>query len=159
MIVAKRECEGKDGREGGEDWNLRVDERESGRKLRIDRGKSRNQNRGGGFLKGAGKSEMTEESPRFEESLAELSAIVGELDEGNLPLEATLQRYERAMELIKVCTTLLETAEQRVQVVTGGNGEEPKQKRAEGESKGSGGKRKKGAKTDDGESSGGQLFE
>ena len=51
---------------------------------------------------------------RFEGSLSELEAIVAKMERGDLPLEESLQLFERGMGLTKVCRTSLESAELRV---------------------------------------------
>ncbi|MCX7071625.1 MAG: exodeoxyribonuclease VII small subunit [Gammaproteobacteria bacterium] len=51
---------------------------------------------------------------RFEGSLAELEAIVARMERGDLPLEESLQLFERGMGLTKVCRSSLESAELRV---------------------------------------------
>ena len=50
----------------------------------------------------------------FEQALAELEAIVGELESGELPLDDMLRRFERAMQLKDHCASLLTRAEARV---------------------------------------------
>lgn len=54
----------------------------------------------------------------FESALAELEAIVKELEDGQLPLEASLQRFERGIRLSRFCHTRLEDAERRIEVLT-----------------------------------------
>ena len=51
---------------------------------------------------------------RFEGSLSELEAIVAKMERGDLPLEESLQLFERGMGLTRVCRTSLESAELRV---------------------------------------------
>lgn len=51
---------------------------------------------------------------RFEGSLSELEAIVARMERGDLPLEESLQLFERGMGLTKACRASLETAELRV---------------------------------------------
>lgn len=51
---------------------------------------------------------------RFEGSLSELEAIVARMERGDLPLEESLQLFERGMGLTRVCRTSLESAELRV---------------------------------------------
>lgn len=51
---------------------------------------------------------------RFEGSLAELEAIVARMERGDLPLEESLNLFERGMGLTKICRSSLETAELRV---------------------------------------------
>jgi len=55
----------------------------------------------------------------FEQALAELERIVGELEDGNTGLEESLARYERGVGLLKLCYGQLCEAEQRILTVTG----------------------------------------
>ena len=55
----------------------------------------------------------------FEESLAELEAIVRELEDGKIDLETAIARYEQGVGLLKSCTALLRQAEQKIIQVTG----------------------------------------
>jgi exodeoxyribonuclease VII small subunit len=57
----------------------------------------------------------------FEDSLAELQAIVSELEEGSLGLETSLARFERGVNLLRSCYAILESVEQRVQILTAFN--------------------------------------
>ena len=55
----------------------------------------------------------------FEESLAELEAIVGELESGKLGLSDALARYEQGVKHLKSCHGLLERAERRIELLSG----------------------------------------
>jgi exodeoxyribonuclease VII small subunit len=50
----------------------------------------------------------------FETGLTELEGIVARLERGDLPLEESLQLFERGMSLSRDCRGLLERAELRV---------------------------------------------
>lgn len=54
----------------------------------------------------------------FEQALAELEAIVGNLERGSVPLEESIAMYERGEALKKRCETLLKAAEARVETIT-----------------------------------------
>lgn len=69
--------------------------------------------------KASGRDAAEAPPPSFEERLAQLEAIVAELEEGELGLDAALQRFEQGMKLLKDCFQLLEQAEQRIALVTG----------------------------------------
>ena len=58
-------------------------------------------------------------APAFEEALEELHGIVEQLDGGDLPLEESLERFERGMTLLKQCHATLSDAEKRVELLTG----------------------------------------
>ena len=53
----------------------------------------------------------------FEGAIAELEAIVKKLEEGDQPLEASLQLYERGVHLSRYCHAQLEQAERRIEVL------------------------------------------
>lgn len=50
----------------------------------------------------------------FDDALAELQRTVAELETGGLPLEASIDLYERGVALHERCASLLTTAELRV---------------------------------------------
>jgi exodeoxyribonuclease VII small subunit len=53
----------------------------------------------------------------FEAAIAELEGIVKKLEEGDLPLEASLQLYERGVHLSRFCHAQLEQAERRIEIL------------------------------------------
>jgi exodeoxyribonuclease VII small subunit len=53
----------------------------------------------------------------FEAAIAELEGIVRKLEDGDLPLEASLQLYERGVHLSRFCHAQLEQAERRIEVL------------------------------------------
>lgn len=57
----------------------------------------------------------------LEKSLAELEAIVEQLESGELPLDKSLKEFERGVRLSRECQGALKEAEQRVQVLMGGD--------------------------------------
>lgn len=54
----------------------------------------------------------------FEDAMESLESIVSSLEGERLPLEEMLQSYERGVKLLRVCRTRIETARQRVEVIT-----------------------------------------
>ena len=54
----------------------------------------------------------------FESALSELESIVKRLEDGNLPLEKSLELFERGVTLSRYCHTRLEAAERRVEMLT-----------------------------------------
>jgi exodeoxyribonuclease VII small subunit len=54
----------------------------------------------------------------FETALAELERIVRQLEDGELPLERSLELYERGVQLSRFCHGRLEEAERRIEVLT-----------------------------------------
>jgi exodeoxyribonuclease VII small subunit len=53
----------------------------------------------------------------FEQSLAELEAVVERLEHGELPLEDALRQFERGIELARSCQSALKQAEQKVEIL------------------------------------------
>ncbi|MEX1023564.1 MAG: exodeoxyribonuclease VII small subunit [Planctomycetota bacterium] len=53
--------------------------------------------------------------PGFDERLARLEAIVGELEAGGLGLEPAIERYQEGVELLKVCHATLRGYRSRVE--------------------------------------------
>lgn len=58
------------------------------------------------------KKEMT-----FEKALEELQTVVSSLEEGKVGLDESLGLFERGMELVRLCNSRLDEAEQRVLAV------------------------------------------
>ncbi|MFZ2148908.1 MAG: exodeoxyribonuclease VII small subunit [Sedimentisphaerales bacterium] len=54
----------------------------------------------------------------FEESIKELTDIVTKIEQGRIPLQDSLQQYEKGMTLIKHCRTILNKAEKRIEKIT-----------------------------------------
>jgi exodeoxyribonuclease VII small subunit len=55
----------------------------------------------------------------FEESLEELEKIVAELEGGKLGLSEALARYEQGVKHLKGCQELLESAERKIELLSG----------------------------------------
>jgi exodeoxyribonuclease VII small subunit len=53
----------------------------------------------------------------FEAALAELNDIVATLERGDSNLDESLQKFERGVELTRVCQQLLQTAQAKVQIL------------------------------------------
>jgi len=53
----------------------------------------------------------------FESAIAELETIVRTLEDGDLPLEKSLELYERGVQLSRFCHSKLEEAERRVEIL------------------------------------------
>lgn len=54
----------------------------------------------------------------WEENISELEKIVKEFENGNLNLEESLKKFERGVELYKLCKNALTDAEKRVKVLS-----------------------------------------
>ena len=59
---------------------------------------------------------MTKERP-FETSLAELEQIVAKLEGGDLPLEESLELFEKGIKLSRECRERLANAERRIEIL------------------------------------------
>jgi exodeoxyribonuclease VII small subunit len=57
----------------------------------------------------------------FEKALQELEQIVGQLERGDVPLEKSIEIYERGNQLKAHCEQLLRKAELKVEVITQGS--------------------------------------
>jgi exodeoxyribonuclease VII small subunit len=53
----------------------------------------------------------------FESAIAELDKIAKTLEEGDLPLEKSLELYERGVQLSRFCHSRLEAAERRIEIL------------------------------------------
>lgn len=59
----------------------------------------------------------------FEAAMSRLEEIVRTLESGNAPLDASLSLFEEGVALVKFCNSKLDTAEQKVKILTDtGNG-------------------------------------
>ncbi len=55
----------------------------------------------------------------LEEALSDLEQIVADLETGRLSLEESLARFEKGVKLVRLCNSKLDTAEQRIESLTG----------------------------------------
>ena len=55
--------------------------------------------------------------PNFEQSLAQLEALVARLETGDLPLDQALASFEQGVRLARECQGALSAAQQKVQVL------------------------------------------
>lgn len=68
-------------------------------------------NRGCGFI--------SKDDLNLEEALEDLEQIVGRLEDGKLSLEESLNLFERGIRLVRLCSSRLDSAEQRIESLTG----------------------------------------
>lgn len=61
---------------------------------------------------------MTQNEYTFEQALARLEEIVKGLENGSLPLDKSIELFEEGNALVKLCTEKLDTAEQKVRILT-----------------------------------------
>ena len=57
-------------------------------------------------------------NPSFEDAMARLEEIVKYLEGGNAPLDKSLAMFEEGVSLVKLCNSKLDTAEQKVKMLT-----------------------------------------
>lgn len=50
----------------------------------------------------------------FEAKLAELEALVQQIEQGSMPLDKSLEAFERGVKIAKECHSILDTASQKV---------------------------------------------
>jgi len=62
-------------------------------------------------------SNTVEERLTFEQALEQLERIVRELESDTVPLEQTVELYEKARSLASYCTDILEQAKLRIEQV------------------------------------------
>lgn len=55
---------------------------------------------------------------QFEKSMAQLQAIVMQLEKGELPLEDSLKQFEHGITIARQCQTILNQAEQKIELLS-----------------------------------------
>ena len=53
----------------------------------------------------------------FEDAIKTLTEIVGKIEQGEIPLQDSLEQYEKGMSLIKHCRGILQKAERRIEKI------------------------------------------
>ena len=54
----------------------------------------------------------------FEQAITDLKAIVEKIEAGQIPLQDSIQQYEKGMALIKHCRKILNQAEKRIEKIS-----------------------------------------
>lgn len=62
---------------------------------------------------------MKKDEIGLEKALDNLEQIVEALEEGKMTLEESLDLYEKGMTLVKLCNARLESAQKRIEILTG----------------------------------------
>ena len=62
-------------------------------------------------------SKKADKTPSFEEGLEQLEQIVKDLENGDLPLEKSLELFEHGVKLSEACRKQLQEAEGKVEVL------------------------------------------
>jgi exodeoxyribonuclease VII small subunit len=55
---------------------------------------------------------------KFEAALSDLEALVADMENGELPLDQLIEKYEEGMRLVQACNEKLAEAEQKIEVLT-----------------------------------------
>ena len=71
--------------------------------------------------------EAQKEKMTFETAGAELEKIVEEMEKGNLPLERSLELYERGVKYTVYCKKELKKAQLKLEELTGAKKQEPEE--------------------------------
>jgi exodeoxyribonuclease VII small subunit len=61
----------------------------------------------------------------FEEAIGQLKEIVSKIEQGEIPLQDSLEQYEKGMSLIKHCRGILQKAEKRIEKISKEEPSEP----------------------------------
>ena len=64
---------------------------------------------------------MTKET-KFEDNLKELETIVSELENGEIDLDSSIEKYTKAMKLVSTCEKKLNEVEEKVNKILNENG-------------------------------------
>jgi exodeoxyribonuclease VII small subunit len=59
----------------------------------------------------------------FEENLEQLEEIVNQLESGDIPLDEAIDKFTKAMQLVKVCNEKLNAAEEAIAKIVEENGD------------------------------------
>lgn len=54
----------------------------------------------------------------FEQAIEELTAIVEKIELGEIPLQQSIEQYEKGMALIKHCRGILQKAEEKIEKIS-----------------------------------------
>ena len=58
------------------------------------------------------------DKPTLESAMQRITEIVSEMEEGSLPLETLIVRYEEGVGLVKVSQEKLDAAEKKIQIIS-----------------------------------------
>ncbi len=64
-----------------------------------------------------------EKEIKFEDKVKELEQIINELESGEIDLEDSIEKYTKAMQLVKECDEKLKNIEEQVNKIVSENGE------------------------------------
>lgn len=61
----------------------------------------------------------------FDQTLAELETLVTQMEQGDLSLEDAMRTFEQGIRLTRECQSMLDQAEQKIQLLTSAADQEP----------------------------------
>ena len=64
-----------------------------------------------------------EKKEKFEDKIKELEQIITDLESDNIDLDDSIEKYTKAMNLVKYCDVKLKNAEEQVNKIVSENGE------------------------------------
>ena len=62
-------------------------------------------------------SEIQEKSLSLEQAMDRLDQLAREMEEGQLPLEVLIARYDEGTKLVQLCQEKLDAAEKKIQII------------------------------------------
>ena len=71
------------------------------------------------------------EKMTFEQAIGQLKGIVDRIEQGEIPLQDSLEQYEKGMALIKHCRDILQKAEKRIERISKEEPPEPQKEEKE----------------------------
>jgi exodeoxyribonuclease VII small subunit len=72
----------------------------------------------------------------FEQAIDDLNRVVGQIEDGRIPLQDSIDQYERGMALIRHCRTILQAAEKRIEQIAAEQKPQPDKPRPADDPKG-----------------------
>jgi exodeoxyribonuclease VII small subunit len=69
----------------------------------------------------------------FEQAIQQLKGIVDRIEQGQIPLQDSLEQYEKGMALIKHCRDILQKAEKRIERISKEEPPEPQKEQEDSE--------------------------
>jgi exodeoxyribonuclease VII small subunit len=69
----------------------------------------------------------------FEQAIQQLKAIVDRIEQGEIPLQDSLEQYEKGMALIKHCRDILQKAQKRIEKISKEEPPEPEKEQEDSE--------------------------
>ena len=69
----------------------------------------------------------------FEQAIQQLKAIVDRIEQGEIPLQDSLEQYEKGMALIKHCRDILQSAQKRIEKISKEEPPEPEEDQEDSE--------------------------